>query len=132
MFGGRFGWSPERRLTFAGGQVTLAHWRVHLDACPRLADLGSLRLAACLSALLGRLEGAGRGFSPDRSVVRPYYAASLGLWGGGELTPGWRWSLRAAALVPLHRERFLVDGQGVAYTLPALGGELAAAVARVF
>ncbi len=130
--GARFSWSPEQRLPFAEGRIAVALWRGHLEGCWLLAGGLAWGVEGCAGLSLGRLRGDGRGFAPDRSVARPFYALGAGVLALGEIVPRWSGWARAVPLVPLHRERFLVDNQGIAYTLPRVGFELTLGVERGF
>jgi murein DD-endopeptidase MepM/ murein hydrolase activator NlpD len=130
--GARFFWSPEQRLSFAEGRIAVALWRSLLEGCWVLAGGLSWGVEGCAGFSLGRLRGDGRGFAPDRSVARPYYALGAGALVHGEIVPRWSGWARAAPLVPLHRERFLIDNQGVAYSLPRMGFDLTLGVERGF
>ncbi|MCS6900090.1 MAG: hypothetical protein RMJ98_10730 [Myxococcales bacterium] len=130
--GSRFSWSPEQRLPFAEGRIAVTLWRGHLEGCRLLRGGLSWGVEGCAGLSLGRLRGDGRGFSPDRSVTRPHYALLAGAFAWSKMTPHWSGWVRLAPLVPLHRERFLVDNQGVAYTLPWIGFDLTLGVEYEF
>jgi hypothetical protein len=130
--GARFSWSPQQERSFAAGQVNLSLWRVHVEGCWRPLERASWELNTCGGLALGHLRAEGRGFSPDRTATRPYRALEAALVPEGSLVSRWRWSARAALLVPLHGERFVVDGVGVAAELPAVGGELLLGLGHAF
>lgn len=132
-FGLRLAWSPEATQSFRDGQVDVGLWRAELDGCARALGSPTWELGGCALASVGQITGQGRGFAPDRAVDRPYYALGAAALARGPLLSWLNWTARAALLVPLHRERFVVDEQGVAYKLPGAGAALTAGIeARVW
>ncbi|HEX6277789.1 MAG TPA: hypothetical protein VFZ53_32325 [Polyangiaceae bacterium] len=80
----------------------------------------SVRFDVCSGLYAGVLVGEGHGYTHDERAATPWLAlpAELAL---RSVTPGFGWELGAAALIPIRRHEFAVDGVGVAYDPPAVG-----------
>jgi hypothetical protein len=126
VFARRADWSSS---SDAGAEVSLTAGTAR--ACvPALPDRSSsLSIPLCIGAELGRLEGVGRGISPARSRamfwLAPRAEAGLswavpGTWLGLETT--------LAALLPLNRDEFVLDGRGTIHRPSSVVGRLSASL----
>ena len=72
--------------------------------------------------MVGAIRAAGRGYPTESGASRPWVAVSAALAGGGPIA--WRlgWTARAGVVVPTRRESFAIEGAGVAYEAPSVGG----------
>jgi hypothetical protein len=82
-----------------------------------------LRFDVCSGVYAGVLKGEGSGYTRNESASTPWLALPFEL-ALHSVSPGFGWELGAAALVPIRRHDFEVDGVGVAYASPAIAGLL--------
>ncbi|HEX4334915.1 MAG TPA: hypothetical protein VH062_03315 [Polyangiaceae bacterium] len=82
---------------------------------------GTARLDACTGALVGVTTATARGYSRNESRDRPWLALPVEL-AGSLWTGRFGVELGAAALFPVVRHDFGIDGLGVAYRSSAVGG----------
>jgi hypothetical protein len=123
-------WFAPRRLAFAPGQVVVSHWAVAARGCWAVAGWSGGRLEACLWPFAGRIRGEGEGFAPDRSAQRLWFGAAAGAVVAGRIVGRLGWEARLAAGASPRRQRFVVDGGGMAFeSAPAFAlGALALSV----
>jgi len=81
----------------------------------------ALRLDVCSGAFIGLETAEGQGFTHDDRRTRAWLAwpAELALAGGNGRVG---WEVVGAALVPVRRNDFSIDGIGIAYRSPPVGG----------
>jgi hypothetical protein len=114
-------WITSSTSAFAPGEVGVSIAGASLGLCPLVARTGSLDLALCAGVFAGTLTAEGRGFVTNRAETLPYVAL--------EAAPTARWNLSRhldlsatlEALVPLIRDRLVVDGVGEAFQPAAIG-----------
>lgn len=84
------------------------------------------RVGACIGLAAGTVRADGRGYPTESGASRPWLAANAALAAGGPIA--WRvgWTGRAGVVVPTRRESFGIEGAGVAYEAPSVGGLVAA------
>jgi hypothetical protein len=84
---------------------------------------GWMRFDVCTGAFVGLVSGEAKGFTSNEHHTRPWVAVPLEL-----VLARWSapvgWELSAGALLPLRRQDFSVEGLGVAYKSPPVGGML--------
>lgn len=92
---------------------------------------GTLRLDACSGVVVGRVVGEASGYTRNERHTRLWLAIPL----EAALT-GWSspvgWELAAAALLPIERPDFSIDGLGVAYASPPVGAMLTLRAIGIF
>jgi hypothetical protein len=92
-------------------------------ACVAPWKNGALRFDACSGLFIGAITGEAAGYTLNERRTRTWIALPLEAALSGWSQPiGWELSL--AALLPLRRSDFEVDGVGTAYHSPAVGGLL--------
>ncbi|WP_437590732.1 hypothetical protein [Sorangium sp. So ce1000] len=101
----------ELRETMLGGVVR---------ACFAAAGVGDLRFDMCSGVHAGRLKAAASGFTRNDAVEKTWLAVPFELSLASVAGP-LGFEVGAAALVPLRRNDFSVDGVGVAYRSPPVG-----------
>ncbi|WP_438041618.1 hypothetical protein [Sorangium sp. So ce128] len=101
----------ELRETMLGGAVR---------ACFAAAGVGVLRFDVCSGVHAGRLKVAASGFTRNDAVETTWLAVPIEL-SLASLAGPLGFDVGAAALVPLRRNDFSVDGVGVAYRSPPVG-----------
>lgn len=101
----------ELRETMLGGAVR---------ACFATAGVGALRFDVCSGVHAGRLKVAASGFTRNDAVEKTWLAVPIEL-SLASLAGPLGFEVGAAALVPLRRDDFSVDGVGVAYRSPPVG-----------
>ncbi|WP_437761742.1 hypothetical protein WMF27_03125 [Sorangium sp. So ce281] len=101
----------ELRETMLGGAVR---------ACFAAAGAGVLRFDVCSGVHAGRLKVAASGFTRNDAVEKTWLAVPIEL-SLASLAGPLGFEVGAAALVPLRRNDFSVDGVGVAYRSPPVG-----------
>ncbi|WP_437279571.1 hypothetical protein WME90_03155 [Sorangium sp. So ce375] len=101
----------ELRETMLGGVVR---------ACFAAAGTEVLRLDVCSGIHAGRLKAAASGFTRNDAVEKTWLAVPIEL-SLASLAGPLGFEVGAAALVPLRRNDFSVDGVGVAYRSPPVG-----------
>ncbi|WP_438034784.1 hypothetical protein [Sorangium sp. So ce204] len=101
----------ELRETMLGGAVR---------ACFAAAGVGGLRFDVCSGVHAGRLKAAASGFTRNDAVEKTWLAVPIEL-SLASLSGPLGFEVGAAALVPLRRNDFSVDGVGVAYRSPPVG-----------
>jgi hypothetical protein len=114
-------WAPSRTIPFAGESVDVSLALGLLKGCR--FSMGFVRespLALCAAAGAGRLHGAGRGFSPDRTANRALFLAGPTVLVRGPVAGPLGLTFEVSALFPLRRETFSVDGSGTAYETPTV------------
>jgi hypothetical protein len=83
----------------------------------------ALRLDACSGLFAGAITAEAEGYTLSERQTRTWIALPLEAALSGRAAPiGWEVSI--AALVPLKRSDFTVDGVGTAYASPPVGGML--------
>ena len=89
------------------------------------------RLDACSGALVGAVTADAEGYTRNERRVRSWivlpFEAALAGW-----TSPMGWEVSLAALLPLHRPDFSIDGVGVAYRSPPLGAMLSLRALGIF
>jgi hypothetical protein len=101
----------ELRETMLGGAVR---------ACFAAAGVRGLRFDVCSGVHAGRLKVAASGFTRNDAVEKTWLAVPIEL-SLASLAGPLGFEVGAAALVPLRRNDFSVDGVGVAYRSPPVG-----------
>lgn len=116
-------WVPPQVLTLDPGHVKewllsgVARACVPLIAAPRIA------LDVCSGLLVGALDARADGFTNNEHRRRVWLAVPLGL-SLSHLSGSLGWELSASALGALVHHDFEVEGLGVAYGAPRVGGLL--------
>ena len=112
-----------RHLDVAGGSVDESLLSGTLRACSGLLGDARLSLGVCVGAFAGELSGGARGFPFVEKHRRAWlvlpFEASL-----SRLSGRLGWELSVGGLLPLVQRDFGVQGAGVAYRTPSLGGLL--------
>lgn len=116
-------WVPPQTLTLEPGHVK--EWLLSgvARACVPLIAGSRIGLDVCSGLLVGVLDARADGFTKNEQRRRAWLAAPLGLslsHASGAL--GWEFS--ASALGVLVHHDFMVEGLGVAYGAPRVGGML--------
>ena len=113
-------WLPQTSIDVGAGVANVSYVGAGVEACLR-RSLGVLQGEACARGEGGSLIGHANGFAANESHARPLFAAGLTARGliaiGGPLSLYLEGSLR----VPIHRERFAIEGIGTVYDPPAIG-----------
>lgn len=128
-FGGALTFVPPSEVPLGDGAIRIGYAAAAIDACWAALRERPVVLEGCARAEVGALWGSARGFptSEDHTRIRVAGGAvaraiapigrTLGVY------------VEASALAPVRRERFAVDGAGVAYDPPPVsfgaGGGLA-------
>jgi hypothetical protein len=89
------------------------------------------RFDICTGAFVGLVTGEAQGFTHNEDHTRPWVAVPLELVFAGWSAPV-GWELAAAGLLPVRRQDFTVDGLGVAYKSPPVGGMVSLRVVGMF
>jgi hypothetical protein len=92
-------------------------------ACFAPVRSGPLRIDACSGLWVGLVTAEGRSFTTNERHARPWVAVPL------ELALAWwtapiGWEITATGLATVRRQDFAIDGLGVAYRSPPVGGML--------
>jgi hypothetical protein len=109
----------ERRLDLAEGAVIVS-WSGLLGlGCHQAFRFkeAELALRACTGFAAGRFNARSRGFDESRPQARPYFGIPVEI-ALESPKPSFGAELALGMLIPFQRERFLVDGVGVAYDPP--------------
>jgi hypothetical protein len=92
---------------------------------------GALRFDVCTGILVGAIAAEAEGYTRNENRTRAWIALPLEAALGGRAAPiGWELSL--AALLPLVRSDFTVDGVGTAYESPPVGAMLSLRMIGIF
>jgi hypothetical protein len=126
-------WIPTQSIDYPPGQVDVWLLAGALRQCAvPVGTVDSTRLTLCgLFPTLGAVHGQGRGYNPDRTVTRPWFAAGAIGRLDGPISGALGWALGAAILVPLGREQFEVKGVGIAYEPWPAGAALTAGLRAI-
>lgn len=103
-------WMPTRTIDAPPGEVDVSLVAGTLRACAAiLGKLTGPRLSLCAAPIMGSIQGAGRGYSPDRESNALWFALGAAALAEGPLVGSLGWSARANLLVPVVSEEFTVD-----------------------
>ncbi len=116
---------PPQSLPLSGGSIDVWLLAGTGRACGWPVVARQWRAGACVAAHVGLLRAEGRGYSTDGNATRPWVAGGAYLTADGRLFGAIGWFARGGALIPVHRESFRIDGAGVAYEEPPVGGVFA-------
>jgi hypothetical protein len=112
---------PATTRSLPPGEVAIELLGGGAEACGRATTSSqSLGVALCARAELSRLQGTARGYGRNKERGRPLPTAGLVLRGVGRVLGPIGIFAEAAAVVPLARERFHIEGAGVVYDPPAV------------
>jgi hypothetical protein len=118
---------PEERLALSPGEVDVILIGADASASIDLFDTPAIDLAVGLSAAAATIRGRARGFTVNRTTVRPWFAGGVFLRLHGAVWGPLGWYVHTEALFPAHTEAFTVENVGRAYVpprvtlLPSLG-----------
>jgi hypothetical protein len=124
-------WAVPQTLELGPGQVNERLVSGSVRTCFAPYVNGALRFDVCSGAFVGLVTGEAQGFTRDERHTRPWVAVPFELVFAGWSTPI-GWELGAGGLVPLRRQDFSVDGLGVAYKSPPVGGMLSLKAVGIF
>jgi hypothetical protein len=116
-------WVMPKTITLGPGTVRerLLSGLVRVCYTPLRADM--LRLDLCSGAFIGLTTAEAQGYSRNDRRTRPWIALPIEVaFAGGTSRVGWE--LVAGALIPARRNDFGIEGLGVAYQSPPIGGLL--------
>jgi hypothetical protein len=116
-------WDPPRASVFGPGTIEEQSWSGAARACFAPARTGALRFDVCSGIIAGVIMGEARGFTVNEKHARPWVAVPFELALVGFTLPI-GWELGVSALVPVRRDDFSIDGLGVTYHSPSIGGML--------
>ena len=114
-------WMAPADLSLAPGRVREELLAGSARACHGFLRTEVVRLDACAGALAGATSARATGYTRNEQRTRAWVAIPVGL----DATVWTRlvgWGLGVAALFPVTRSDFGVDGVGTAYRSPAVGG----------
>lgn len=110
---------PSRQVRLAPSQyVELSLWAAGLRGCYRAAD-GLLLIDVCGGAEVGAFGAAGRGLVDARGRRDAWGATTWGTWFGVDLAEHLQAGARLEAVVPLSRERYLVNRSELVHEMSA-------------
>jgi hypothetical protein len=116
---------PSRQVRLASSQyVELSLWAAGLRACYRAAD-GLPLVDVCGGAEVGAFGAAGRGLVDARERRDAWGATTWGTWFGIDLAEHLQAGARLEAVVPLSRERYLVNRNELVHEMSGVGLRLA-------
>lgn len=105
-------WMPTRTIDAPPGEVDVSLIAGTLRACAAiLGKLTGPRLSLCAAPIMGAIQGAGRGYSPDREGSALWFSLGAAALAEGPIVGPLGWSARANLLVPVFSEEFTVDRQ---------------------
>jgi hypothetical protein len=113
---------PSQSRDVGAGQVDIAVAGGGLEACGRVRVSRPLLVALCARAEALRLSGTSHGFSRTEEQARPLFTASVLGRAQARLEGPLAVFLEVGAVVPVVRERFAIDGVGLVYDPPFVGG----------
>jgi hypothetical protein len=124
-------WAVPQTLELGPGQVNEQLVSGSIRTCFAPYRQGALRFDVCSGAFVGLVTAEAEGFTRNERHTRPWVAVPF------ELVLAWwstpiGWELGAAGLLPVRRQDFSVDGLGVAYKSPQVGGMLSLRVVGMF
>jgi hypothetical protein len=91
----------------------------------------TLRLDVCSGVAVGRVVGEAEGFTRNERHTRLWLAIPVEAALAGWSSP-FGWEIAAAALLPIERPDFSIDGIGVAYASPPVGAMLTLRAIGIF
>jgi hypothetical protein len=125
-------WLPPRQISVASAQsVELSLLSVGLRGCYR-TDLALPLVDLCAGGEFGALSAAGRGLVDASRRRDPWGAATVGALIGADLGRLLRIGARLEAVLPLSRERYLVNQNDVVHEVPAASARVALLLAGSF
>ncbi|MDC0680625.1 hypothetical protein [Sorangium atrum] len=113
-------WLVPQTLELGPGELRETMFGGVVRACFAAAGVGVLRFDVCSGVHAGRLKAAASGFTRNDAVEKTWLAIPFEL-SLASLAGPLGFDVGAAALVPLRRNDFSVDGVGVAYRSPPVG-----------
>jgi hypothetical protein len=113
-------WAPPQTIDLAPGTVREWMWSGIARVCAPLWRAPMLGLAGCSGLHLSALHAEARGYTRDGGATRHGIALPLEL-ALSSPPAAFGWELGVAALLPLRRDDFRVDGAGVAYASLPVG-----------
>jgi hypothetical protein len=116
---------PSRQIRLAPSQyVELSLWAAGLRGCYRAAD-GLPIVDVCGGAEVGAFGAAGRGLADARERRDVWGATTWGAWFGVDLAEHLQAGVRLEAVLPLSRERYLVNRSEVVHEMAGASLRLA-------
>jgi hypothetical protein len=114
-------WLVPQPTGLGEGHVTTSYVGAAFDACVAARHAAFVRLDVCSGFSAGFVRGEARGYTTNDARSRPWLALPFALALRSE-SAALGWEVGLAALVPIRRQDFAVDGVGVAYrALPIAG-----------
>lgn len=122
----------SRTTEYDPGRIRHSLVALTTRACVRMLGAARIHLSGCSGWFVGAVRAEASGFTRNHQELTAWSAVPLELAVGGrwsksrEFAPGWR--LGGGALVPLRKQTYRVEGLGDAFSTPALGGAIWAAI----
>jgi hypothetical protein len=116
-------WNPPQALTLDPGVVRESLLSGTARSCLALTRTSGFRLDACTGLFAGVVTAQGEGFTRNARRIRTWLAIPLEL-SLAQSSDHVGWEVSASALGSLVHQDFSVDGLGVAYQSPRIGGML--------
>ena len=116
-------WALPQSIDFGPGTVREELLSGVARTCFAPVRQGWLRIDVCSGAVVGLVTAEAVGFTSNERHTRPWVAVPVELAVGGWSSPV-AWEIAAGALFALRRQDFSIEGLGIAYKSPPVGGML--------
>jgi hypothetical protein len=113
-------WIPRQEIEHGPGALRESLLSGTARACLLAVDGAALRLQLCSGVHVGVLDAQAESYTRNDAAAKLWLALPFELAVGSAPAP-LGWELSAAALAPLVRHDFSIDGVGVAYESPPVG-----------
>jgi hypothetical protein len=112
---------PPNDLPVGSGSIEVLYAATAIDLCWAPLRDRPVAIEACGRGEIGLLAGQARGFATNEDRTRPRVAGGAAARAVVPLAPAIGVFLEGSALAALRRQRFAIEGAGVAYDPPSVG-----------
>ncbi len=112
---------PTQSLPLERGTIDVGLLAAQLRACA-YPFARAIRIGGCAGIVGGVVSAAGRGYPLEGQADRLLLGATFEIVGAGRIVGRLGWAARLGGFAPFPRQTFGIEGAGVAYEAPPVGG----------